>query len=75
MTPAQIITMARNLTKAHSTNIDDTTMYQYLNIAYHRMENLIVDKVDEDYFWDIFTASTVADQNEYTLQAATATQE
>lgn len=30
-------------------------MLDYLNIAYHDMENAIADRVDEDYFWDLFT--------------------
>jgi len=30
-------------------------------------------EIDEDYFWDIFTTSTVLDQNEYTFSIASST--
>lgn len=69
MTIAELITLVRNQTNTSSSNIADAVVIDYLNIAYHDMENVIVDRVDEDYFWDIFEADTVADQNEYTLQA------
>ena len=47
----------------------------YINIAYHKIENAIVDRVNEDYFRDTFTANTVATQNEYAIQTATSTVE
>jgi len=46
-----------------------------MNIAYHDLENAIVDRVGEDYFWDIFTTDTVVDQNEYTHPVNSATVE
>lgn len=75
MTVDNIITLARDLTWASSSNIDATQIARYLNIVYHDMENAIVDSVDEDYFWDTFTTDTVADQQEYTLQGWDATTE
>lgn len=65
--------MVRNQTGVSSTNIADSVVIDYLNIAYHKIENEIVDKVDEDYFWDIFTTDTVLSQNEYPLQTSDAT--
>lgn len=75
MTPAEMLTMVRDQTGISTTNVSDAKWYQYLNIIYHEIENAIVNGVDEDFFWDIFTSSTVANQSEYTLQANTATQE
>ena len=56
---AELIGLTRTLSNVNAEQIDDTTLLQFLNIAYHRMENAIVDRVDEDYFRDIFTADTV----------------
>lgn len=62
-----LITFTRDQWSVVSSNVDDTTLLRYLNIAYHNIENAIVDRVAEDYFWDTFTFDTVADQNEYTM--------
>lgn len=72
MTVDNIITLIRNQTGCSSDNIADAVMITYVNIAYHDLENAICDKVDEDYFWDIFETDTVANQNEYVLQATNA---
>lgn len=45
----------------------------YANIAYHKIEKAIKDKVRNDYFVDFFKASLVDAQNEYTFDWATAT--
>lgn len=72
MTIAELITYTRNQAGASSGNFSDAEMLVYLNIAYHDMENRMASVLDEDYFWDVFTADTVVDQNEYTLQATAA---
>lgn len=69
MTVDNIITLIRNQTGCSSDNIADAVMITYVNIAYHDLENAICDKIDEDYFWDIFETDTVQGQNEYVLQA------
>lgn len=73
MDVASIITLVRNQTGVSSDNMSDTIITSYLNIAYHDLENAICDKVDEDYFRDIFETDTVQDQNEYVLQLTNAT--
>lgn len=73
MDVASIITLVRNQTGVSSDNMSDTIITSYLNIAYHDLENAICDRVDEDYFWDIFETDTVANQNEYVLQLTNAT--
>lgn len=75
MTPAEMITMVRDQTGTTTTNLSDAKAYQYLNIVYHDVENTIVNWVAENFFRELFTADTVADQSEYTLQSHTATQE
>lgn len=73
MTVDNLITFTRDQGSVTSSNVDDTTLLRYLNIAYHNIENAIVDRVDEDYFWDIFTDDTVANQYEYTMPVHDAT--
>ncbi len=73
MTVDNIITLIRNQTGVSTDNIADSVMITYVNIAYHDLENAIVDRVDEDYFWDIFETDTVATQSEYVLQLTNAT--
>jgi len=75
MTVAELITLIRDQTKTSSTNLSDAKIISYMNIAYHDLENAIVDRVGEDYFWDIFTTDTVVDQNEYTHPVNSATVE
>ena len=75
MTVANLITMIRDQTGVSSDNISDAVMITYVNNAYHNIENAIVDKVDEDYFWDRFETDTVADQSEYVLQSSAAATE
>jgi len=71
---ATLITFVRDQTAVSSDNVADATILRYLNIAYHRVENAIADRVDEDYFWDIFTTDTVAGQAEYVLKQNSSTQ-
>lgn len=75
MTVDNIITLARDLSSTSSSNVSDAKALIYANIVYHDLENAIVDSVDEDFFWDTFTADTVADQQEYTLPTWDATTE
>jgi len=75
MTVPEIITFVRKQTWASSTNVTDAQILSYLNIAYHKMENIIVDLVDEDYFWDTHITDTVAWQNEYVLRNSTRLQQ
>ena len=75
MTIAELITFTRKISnRTNTSTISDADLLIFLNIAYHDIANTIRDKVNEDYFWDTFTASTVAEQSEYTLQDSTATQ-
>lgn len=67
MTVDNILTMARDIISVDTNQLDDTQAVRYLNIAYHDIETKIISELWEDFFWDSFTATTVADQNEYAL--------
>lgn len=75
MTVDNLIQFIRDQSSTVASNVDATTIVRYLNIAYHNVENAIADRVSESYFWDTFVADTVADQNEYSIQANDATTE
>ena len=45
-------------------------LLKYANVVYKEMQNALIRKVNENYFYDIFTTDTVAGQNEYTLRTA-----
>jgi len=70
---AAIITFARNQSGVSSNNITDAILLTYLNIAREQIRVRIEDKVAQEYFWDILTFDTVANQAEYTLQTITGT--
>lgn len=68
-----IITLSRTLTHTDINQISDTQALEYLNIIYKKMSSAIIMKIDEDYFWDEFITSTVANQSEYVLPIASST--
>lgn len=68
MTVDELVTMTRNQSWTTSTNVADSVVISYINIAYSDLYSALVDNVDGDYFRDVFTTSTVQDQNEYVLQ-------
>ena len=67
MDVSAIYTLARNLSGTDSTNMPDATLQTFLNIAYHYIENEIVTRVNEDFFYDEFSTDLVSGQREYTL--------
>jgi len=73
MTVQNIIDLARTLTHTTASQVTDEQALVYLNIAYHDLENSITTDINEDFFWDIFTTDTIANQNEYVLPVASAT--
>lgn len=73
MTIDNILALGRDLTHTTVAQISATLWLSFLNIVYHDLENAIITKINEDYFWDEFTTDTVADQNEYVLSASSAT--
>ena len=67
------ITEVRNLARLlalgsnNSAQVSDANSLQFMNIVYHDMENRIVSKIREDFFFEVWKADTVIDQSEYTL--------
>lgn len=71
-TVADLLSYHRGQTGTGS-DVVDATLLEFLNIGYHALENAIVNHVNEDYFYELFTTDTVADQNEYVLEESTPT--
>ncbi len=67
MDASALATLALNLCPwADSNNVDSTSLYNYLNISYHEIENAIVQNIEEEYFYQELTGTLVANQWEYT---------
>lgn len=66
-----IFDMGRELAYVTSSRYTNADLLKYANKRYQIIQNAIVNKVNENYFYDIFSANTVADQSEYTLKNST----
>lgn len=67
MTWAELATLAlKQVPWADSINVDSTSLYNYLNLSYHEIENAIVQNINEEYFYQEITFDIVANQWEYT---------
>lgn len=53
--------------------VGSTNALIFANISYHELEECIRNDIWEDYFYDYFTTSLVANQNEYVLEEQSAT--
>lgn len=73
MTVDKLISLARTLTHTNSSQVTGIQALEFINIIYHKVAWAIISRVDEDFFWDTFTADTVANQNEYVMPLASAT--
>ena len=67
MTVQQVVDRARRLWYVDSFQYEDDDAVEDFNIIYHDLENDIVTKIREDYFWDYFTTDSVVWQTEYVL--------
>lgn len=70
-----IISLARTLTWTNSNQVDDSTAQKFLNLVYHDIEASIESNVNQDYFWDIWTADVNKWQNEYVLESSGSSKE
>lgn len=52
--------------------VNEADALRYVNKRRNQLINIINTRVDEEYFWDIFSANTVAWQNEYTFPQSSA---
>lgn len=70
MTVSEILDLARTLTWTNDSQVTDTKAVKFLNLVYHDLVASIETDVSQDYFWDIWTKDTVADQKEYLLESS-----
>lgn len=68
-----IFEMAREQSNVTSAQYASSTLLKYANKRYKMIQNAIITKVDEKYFYDILLADTQALQNEYTLKSVSGT--
>lgn len=73
MDVSDIIALARTLTHTDTDQVSPTDGLTYANIVYKKIASEITQRIDEDYFWDLFTTDTVLNQSEYVLPIADAT--
>ena len=66
-TPSTLIAQARLKTGVDSTNYTDAQGIVDFNFVYQDLIADIITEIDEDYFWNIVKATTVAGQEEYTI--------
>jgi hypothetical protein len=67
MNAATAITQFRTDAYVDSIQVPDATALIWLNRTYRDLINDIRQKVNEDYFYQEWTADTVANQREYTF--------
>lgn len=70
MTGQWIIDLALAQTYSDSTQLSQSTDV-YLNIAYHTVENALIEWVGDDFFYEFIETDTIANQNEYPLPEST----
>lgn len=71
MNVATIYSTARTLAGTDSTGLPDATAQTLVNIVYRDLINNIKTQVNEDFFYDEWTANLVSGQREYTLPTRT----
>lgn len=60
-----LVSLTQTLSWVTSSQVSDTITLQFANLAYHEIEELIRNDIDEDYFYDYFTTDTRLNQSEY----------
>jgi hypothetical protein len=71
MNLSEIFTLSRLNTGTDTSNMSDATLLSISNITYRDLINKITSKVDEDFFYQEWTAPTVIGQSEYTFPVRT----
>lgn len=67
MTVNELVALTQTLSGVTSSQVSDALTLSFVNLAYHEVEELIRDNINEDYFYDYFTADTRLNQSEYNL--------
>ena len=63
--------MSRLNTGTTTVNLPEPTLLTLTNVTYRELINIITSKVNEDFFYDEWVTSTVANQREYTFPIRT----
>ncbi len=61
----QLIANAQLFAWVTSSQVPDATTLWFINLAYHDIEEIIRNEINEDYFYDYFTTDTKLNQSEY----------
>ena len=69
MNVQEIIDRGRKLWYVSSTQYNDTISTQDFNIIYQDLVGKIIQRVNEDFFWDKLQATTIDNQEEYSLDS------
>ena len=64
-----LVSLTQTLSGVTSSQVSDTITLQFVNLAYHEVEELIRNDIDEDYFYDYFTTDTILNQSEYNFSS------
>lgn len=64
-TVAQIVANSQTFAWVTSSQVSDAVTLWFVNLAYHDIEEIIRNEIDEDYFYDYFTTDTKLNQSEY----------
>lgn len=62
-----LVSLTQTLSWVTSSQVSDSLTLSFANLAYHEIEELIRNDIDEDYFYDYFTADTRLNQSEYSF--------
>lgn len=60
-----LVALTQTLSGVTSSQVSDALTLSFANLAYHEIEELIRNDIDEDYFYDYFTSNTIVNQSEY----------
>lgn len=67
MDVSAIYSLERLLTTTDSSQMPDSTLKIFTNLAYHELENIITTRINEDFFYDEWTWNIIANQREYEI--------
>ena len=70
MDASWIFTMARELSNTNSTDFSDTRLLPFLNQVKNDLFSYLITWINEDFNWDLWTTTSVANQSEYILPEA-----
>lgn len=65
----QIIANAQLFAGVTSSQVPDATTLWFVNLAYHDIEEIIRNEINEDYFYDYFNTNTKLNQSEYNFSS------